>query len=100
MNRSKSVSDDSTTKQRRFDDQVKNVKSNLLGLVKQDPPSNTSLQQRNRCNTADKRERKHAGAGAPLGVQMSKQGLQFGNNADVLKSMIGKKAQPSSGKPV
>ena len=36
--------------------------------------------------------------GVPLSVQMSKQGLQFGNNADVLKSMIGKKpGAPSLG---
>lgn len=50
------------------------MKNNLLQMVKEQPPVQLP---RNRCNTVEKPRgsRKNTGAGAPLGIQMSKQGL-------------------------
>jgi len=72
------------------EEQVKKVKNQLLNFVKEEPPSKSILTLKERSHTEHKKK-KHTGMGAALGIQMSKQGLQFGNNSDVLKSMIGKK---------
>jgi hypothetical protein len=66
MNKSKSVSDDSRNK--RFEDQVKAVKNQLMNFVEEECPNKM---KKNRAHSEFKHQ-KSQGAGAQLGVQMSK----------------------------
>jgi hypothetical protein len=70
-----------------FDERVHQVRGHLLNLVKDEQPNKRSASMAIKHGPSSTKT-----YGAPLGVQMSKQGLQFGNNADVLKSMIRKKS--------